>query len=87
MNAEARDWARGETIALPIGDAQQVGAITFYPGGVVYLYPENDGRWSMLDCYRSEPPPHASWSNLEAAIQGTYEYVVNMGPVRRLPQR
>ena len=87
INAQAHDWAWGKTIALPVGDAQQAGEITFYPGGVVYLYPENDGSWSMLDCYSSEPPPHARWSNLESAVQGAHEHVLSAGRTRRPPQR
>lgn len=50
LNASARDWALGETVLITVGQPDQVGAITVYPKGVVYVCPEADGRWVVIDC-------------------------------------
>jgi len=63
----------GETILITVGEPTISSGIKAYPC-VVYLYPEANGAWSLLDC--DLPGPVAeSYENLESAVRGAHEYV------------
>lgn len=72
-NASARDWALGETIAIPMGTPDTVGEITVYPG-ILYVRPLGDGRWELHDVSGAFAITEAH-ADLESAVQAADTYV------------
>lgn len=94
MNAFARDWGMGETIAVTVDESQVHAGITYYPGGVVYVCPQAEGQWTLVDCYyldgRSRVPEikieESSFPDLESAVYAAHDYVLQVEK-RRLAAR
>jgi len=74
-NAEARDWAMGQTIMITIGKPQVVKDIAIY-AGIVYLYPFKAGGWNLLDYSQRGAEVH--YDDLESAVRGAHEYVARI---------
>jgi hypothetical protein len=84
MKASARDWSLGETIAIPIGKpdiAHGIG-IAGYPDGVLYICPQENGHWYLLDCYHLDNRTRVDgfdlkslYSDLESAMHAAKEYI------------
>jgi len=85
LNASARDWALGETVLITVGQPDQVGAITVYPNGVVYVCPGADGRWLVIDCYWPDGRSRVAgfdltqrYVDLSSAIHAARDYVIRV---------
>ena len=79
-NAKARDWVKGETIVITVGEPETNDGIDAYPGAV-YLYPAQEGAWNLLDL--DLPDPAATYADLESATLVVHEYVARKELARR----
>jgi hypothetical protein len=85
LNASARDWAMGETVLITVGQPDHVDAIKVYPKGVVYVCPEADGRWFVIDCYWQDGRSRVAgfdlsqrYVDLSSAVQAARGYVMRV---------
>src|SRR5262245_14630933 len=70
-NASARDWALGETIVVTIREPSKDFSQVY--SGAVYLYPDKDGTWKLIDFGRLNT--EEGYDDLESAIHGAHEYI------------
>lgn len=79
----------GQTILITVGEPDVSHDITFYPGGVVYVCPEADGSWTLLDCYHQDGRSRVAgvatgqpFSDLESAVYAAHDYIVQVERTR-----
>jgi hypothetical protein len=85
LNASARDWAMGETVLITVGQPNHVRDIEVYPKGVVYVCPEADGRWYVIDCSSQMGRSRVAgfdlaqrYGDLSSAVHAARDYVMRV---------
>jgi len=85
LNASARDWVMGETVLITVGQPDNARDITVYPEGVVYVCPEADGRWIVIDCFWQDGRSRVAGfdlthrhADLFAAVHAARDYVMRV---------